>query len=835
MNLDVLATGAAVFAATAALAVVLVPVASRLARRFGVLDAPGARKVHAAPMPRLGGIAVFVSFFVVVGAGYLAAPHLATFAFIQPFLPLSAAILKEAHKVGPQLTGVLIGSTLVFAVGLADDVWGGRFNVWVKAGGQVIGAVVLILAGVRTSFMPYDWMNVLVTLVWVVGMTNAFNLLDNMDGLSAGVAFVASLVLLINAWALDEFFIGFLLLAFMGSLLGFLFFNANPARIFLGDCGSLFIGYLMGSLTLLERYLSHASGSLFPVLMPVLVLAVPIVDTTTVVVIRIREGRPIYVGDRRHLSHRLVSLGFSPKRAVWSLYLMTFALGLGAASLTDATLSQAILVVLQTAGLVLLILLLMFTEREGSGRAHRVIALVLATALAGPAVGTAPQASPSPSPPPAAAPAPEPSPTVEQLYQKILPAPFGGAGTGSESAGGGQVVPEAATRADEERGWRFGFLHFRPAVRVSYIDSDNAFLEAGGPVRARYFQVEPDLGFGIGVSGDVGLLGARLRLQLRAEVPRLDEAVRPPPSDPRRGRGPERAPRAGRDRGRQPPLRARVHGDDGGRSRPRVLLPARPVHREPQRRDGDPRTRGAGSSSWARGSYETLRVEDPAAFFDHRTEGARADARYELGTNLFAVVRYAYARIPRPPDRPEAEATSSTASVGLEGEILPLVRARAFVGFQDQKNPNAGPGGRAYRGTAATVSLTKEFTPSSSLSFTGSRTTYPSAFGANGFYVSDSLALDGNAELPLSAVFHAGVSLQRNAYRVPEAATGIKRRDDLLGWTVGLGRTITRWGYLRADYRHDRRDSNLAAFRTDGRSIIVSFGIGFLGPAEARR
>jgi UDP-GlcNAc:undecaprenyl-phosphate GlcNAc-1-phosphate transferase len=102
--------------------------------------------------------------------------------------------------------------------------------------------------------------------------------------------------------------------------------------------------------------------------MPVLVLAVPIVDTGTVVVIRVLEGRPIYVGDRRHLSHRLVSLGFSPRRAVWALYLMTFALGLGAAALTDATLGQSVLVLLQTAGFVLLVLLLMFTERPVSAR-----------------------------------------------------------------------------------------------------------------------------------------------------------------------------------------------------------------------------------------------------------------------------------------------------------------------------------------------------------------------------------------------------------------------------------------------------------------------------------
>jgi UDP-GlcNAc:undecaprenyl-phosphate/decaprenyl-phosphate GlcNAc-1-phosphate transferase len=202
----------------------------------------------------------------------------------------------------------------------------------------------------------------------VVGVTNAFNLLDNMDGLSAGVAFVASGTLLINAWLLGEFFISLILVAFMGSLLGFLVYNWNPATIFLGDCGSLFIGYVMASLTLLERYVSHASSHYFAVLMPVLVLALPLLDTATVIVIRVREGRPIYVGDSRHLSHRLVSLGLSPSTAVFVIYLITFAIGLGAVSLADATPVETVLVLLQAATFVLLVLILLFFERRGVSR-----------------------------------------------------------------------------------------------------------------------------------------------------------------------------------------------------------------------------------------------------------------------------------------------------------------------------------------------------------------------------------------------------------------------------------------------------------------------------------
>jgi UDP-GlcNAc:undecaprenyl-phosphate GlcNAc-1-phosphate transferase len=333
------------------------------AMRFGIIDNPGQRKLHSVPMARAGGIAVFLSFILIVAAGYMVTLHLHELPWMSSLLPTSSLVLRDAYRVGNKLVAFVLGSTLAFVVGLADDLAGGRFPVWIKIGGQVLGAVILIVAGVTTTFLPYAWMNVVVTLLWLVGMTNAFNLLDNMDGLSAGVAFVAALVLLINAWSLDEIFISLILVAFMGSLLGFLVFNVHPARIFLGDCGSHFIGYAMGSLTLMERYVTHASGLLFPVLMPVLVLAVPLIDTATVVFIRLRERRPIYIGDNRHLSHRLVSLGFSRPRAVSILYLLTFSLGLGAAALTEATLFQSVLVLMQTAGFVAVVLMLMFVDR----------------------------------------------------------------------------------------------------------------------------------------------------------------------------------------------------------------------------------------------------------------------------------------------------------------------------------------------------------------------------------------------------------------------------------------------------------------------------------------
>jgi UDP-GlcNAc:undecaprenyl-phosphate GlcNAc-1-phosphate transferase len=355
---------ALVFLGAAGVAAAAIPGAVALARRFDVIDEPSERRVHTRPTPRLGGIAVFASFMSIVITGYFLAPHLAGIPFVQSHFATAFVFLADAHLVGTKLLGVLIGSSLAFGIGLVDDATKGRFSAQRKAVAQFAAALILVAADVRTSFLPGTWPNILVTVLWIVGVTNAFNLLDNMDGLSAGVAFVASGVLLLNAWSLGEFFISLLLLAFMGSLAGFLIFNFHPASVFLGDCGSLFIGYMMASLTILERYVSHASGTLFPVLMPVVLLAVPLMDTATVITIRLREGRPIYVGDRRHLSHRLVSLGFSPRATAWFIYLVTLCLGLGVLNLAGASLGQALIILLQSGGFVALILILMFFERQ---------------------------------------------------------------------------------------------------------------------------------------------------------------------------------------------------------------------------------------------------------------------------------------------------------------------------------------------------------------------------------------------------------------------------------------------------------------------------------------
>jgi len=357
-----------VFVALLALAcsLAMIPVARWVARVLGAFDHPGQRKIHKQTTPRTGGVAVFVAFVGVVVGGYASLPSLLQANWLQSHFAGPAGILAMASRVAGPLFALLIGAGVVFVTGLLDDVLERRFPVWLKVAGQIAAALIVMASGIGTVFLPWSWLDHVVTLLWLVGICNAFNLLDNMDGLSAGVAFVASGILLANAWVLGEFFIALILLAFMGALLGFLVFNFHPASIFLGDCGSLLIGFVLATITLLETYITPASSSRVPILMPVLVLALPVMDTFTVMTIRLREGRPVYVGDARHLSHRLLAIGFSQRQAALFLYLTTMCLGLGALLLPKAGPRQTALVVAQAVCTVILLLVLMFVTRPGS-------------------------------------------------------------------------------------------------------------------------------------------------------------------------------------------------------------------------------------------------------------------------------------------------------------------------------------------------------------------------------------------------------------------------------------------------------------------------------------
>ncbi len=346
------------------LALMFVPLARRLAIRLGVIDQPQGRKAHGQPTPLLGGLAIYGAFMltlVIHVAAYFSFQQAGWFAQAFPFLP--GEIGRLVHTL-PKLLAISAGATLMVVLGFVDDRRGLNFSYKIKFAIQILAAGLLVAAGVRTDLMPSPFLNALVTMVWVVGITNAFNLLDNMDGLSAGVALIAAAMLLVITIAQDQFFSAMALCLLAGALLGFLRYNFPPARIFMGDTGSLFIGFLLAALSITSSYVVPQSASMIPALMPLLVLSLPIFDTLSVIIIRLRERRPIFQGDRRHFSHRLVDLGMTPRGAVVFIYLVAATIGIVAALLPYLPLWGEILVLLHTVLVYVMITVLVHIARR---------------------------------------------------------------------------------------------------------------------------------------------------------------------------------------------------------------------------------------------------------------------------------------------------------------------------------------------------------------------------------------------------------------------------------------------------------------------------------------
>ena len=276
------------------------PVARRLALHTGVVDAPSARKIHSAPVPLLGGAAIYAAFVI------------------------GLIVLGNRFYIR-ELVGIVLGATLVSLFGLADDRWG--MHAYLKLGGQLLAGVVLILGGTQVQLFAQPWVNWAVTLLWTVGITNALNLLDNMDGLSGGIATVAAAFFLLLAAMSRQFLVGAMAAALIGACIGFLRYNLNPATIFMGDTGSLFLGFLLAALGIKLRFPSNVPWITW--LVPVCVLAVPIFDTSLVFVSRLRRGKnPLTTPGKDHLSHRLVALGLTRREAVLTCYLIGCACGM---------------------------------------------------------------------------------------------------------------------------------------------------------------------------------------------------------------------------------------------------------------------------------------------------------------------------------------------------------------------------------------------------------------------------------------------------------------------------------------------------------------------------
>jgi UDP-GlcNAc:undecaprenyl-phosphate GlcNAc-1-phosphate transferase len=344
----------------------LVQFAKKIAIRYRVLDRPDARKTHRSARPLLGGLGIFGAMLLVIAINVCALVFFQKNAFLQNHFGQLIEQIDYLADAAPKLLAILTGATLMVAVGVIDDVKGEKFRYQYKLLAQFLAAGIVAMSGVHTSFLPFVWLNQLFSIFWIVGITNAFNLLDNMDGLSGGVAAIAAGIFFYICVDQAQFFNAVLLMTLVGSVLGFLRYNFFPAKIFMGDAGSLFLGFMLGSITLTMSYVATEVSSRMPVtiIVPLLILSLPIFDTLSVIVIRWREKRPIFKGDQRHFSHRLVDLGMSQRGAVIFIYLVALSIGVGASFLPYLPSWATVLVLLQTIAIYAMITILMLAGKK---------------------------------------------------------------------------------------------------------------------------------------------------------------------------------------------------------------------------------------------------------------------------------------------------------------------------------------------------------------------------------------------------------------------------------------------------------------------------------------
>lgn len=305
-----------IFASALVLAIGSTPMVRRLAIRLGIIDRPNARKIHVDPVPLMGGMAIYGAF-------------------------LTALLVFGNRFRLNELISILVGASLMSFLGLWDDRNG--VSPLLKLLGQFAAASILVVSGVYVGTFPWDALNIVLTLGWVVVITNAMNLLDNMDGLSGGVGAAAATYFLLLATMNNQYLVGALSAALLGACMGFLVYNFNPASIFMGDAGSLFLGFILSAVAIKLRF--PTGLQIVTWMVPVMILGLPLFDTTLVIVSRLRRHlNPLTTPGKDHLSHRLVALGYTRREAVLICYLICAALGVVALFITRASVIEGYVV-----------------------------------------------------------------------------------------------------------------------------------------------------------------------------------------------------------------------------------------------------------------------------------------------------------------------------------------------------------------------------------------------------------------------------------------------------------------------------------------------------------
>jgi UDP-GlcNAc:undecaprenyl-phosphate GlcNAc-1-phosphate transferase len=316
-------------------AFLVTPLVEKTAFRIGAVDMPTARKVHARPMPRLGGVAIYFSLLIAFGFALL-----------------------RFQKFTPEIWGILLGGSAILVVGVIDDLR--NLSPGVKFLGQVLASSILVAFGMRIEFignpvgkqlLVLGPLSIPVTLFWMLTLINTINFIDGLDGLAAGVSSIAAVTLFLSALQTGQVTVAFLAIAVAGSAVGFLIHNFNPASIIMGDSGSMFLGFMLGAITLQGVMKSVVVLSL---LVPLMILGVPIFDGAFAILRRIRHDRPLSRPDRGHIHHQLLDRGFTHRQTVIIIYVWCILLSAGAALSFATTRQKVMLKLIIISGLALL-------------------------------------------------------------------------------------------------------------------------------------------------------------------------------------------------------------------------------------------------------------------------------------------------------------------------------------------------------------------------------------------------------------------------------------------------------------------------------------------------
>ncbi len=360
---------AAAFAASFVISLPVVPLCRVLARRTGIMDVPKSEghKLHGKATPLLGGVAILIAWLVPILAGSLAlivAPHISDF-------PLKQA-MKEPTIFPEELTGgfrnistelamICVCAVAAVVLGVIDDKHAMRASF--KFAGQFLIAFAMVFFGGLhiTVFISSPFLTVPISVFWIVFIMNAMNFFDNMDGLSVGTAAIAFLFFTVAAWFNGQFFVAALSACSAGACCGFWLFNKAPASIFMGDAGSHLVGFLLAVVSARVTYYNPgvAAGK-YAILIPFFILAVPIFDAFAVVLIRLHNHKPFYVGDHNHISHRFVRMGLTRPQSVRIIHLLSIVAGLGAIPLLWGDARTCFVLLAQGAVILLILTLLQF-------------------------------------------------------------------------------------------------------------------------------------------------------------------------------------------------------------------------------------------------------------------------------------------------------------------------------------------------------------------------------------------------------------------------------------------------------------------------------------------